>query len=85
MNSTAEVTIMLFSPDNFFNPELNERAYIATLDENSAAGSTVLIFSVTDADLGPASELGSATILGSDAEFFRVNVTSSDTGIITST
>ncbi len=84
-NATAQVTIMVFSPENFFDPVLDQTAYNVTLDENRAAGSVVLAFTVTDADRsGPAAEVGTATILGSDAQFFSVNVTSPNSGIITS-
>ena len=77
---------MLFSPDNDFSPVLDQTAYVGALDENSDVGSTVLTFSVTDGDRsGPAAEIGEATIVGDDAEFFRVNITSPTTGIITST
>ena len=76
---------MIFSPDNFFQPVLDQRAYNVTLDENSEAGTSVLTFTVTDADrVGPASEIGSATILGTDSQFFTVDITSPNSGVITS-
>ena len=83
--STAEVIITVFSPDNFFNPQLDQVAYSAIIDENESTGSLVLRFNVSDSDLfGTASEIGVATILGLDAQFFNVTVTGPNTGEIRS-
>ena len=83
-NSTAVVTIISNPPDNFFSPELDQDSYTASLRENSAAGTVVLDFTVTDGDEGPASEIGTATIFGADAAFFTVMVTGPNSGQIRS-
>lgn len=71
-NSTVEVTIIVFSPDNHFNPVLNQTSYVGSVPENDPAPVTVVWFTITDEDeVGPASEIGSLTLQGSDAQFFE--------------
>jgi len=83
--ATAEVTITVVSPDNFFNPELDQMNYVATLDENEPSNTTVLRFTVTDDDtVGPASEIGVATITGIGSELFTVVKTGPNSGEIRS-
>ena len=71
-NSTVDVTIVVFSPDNHFNPVLNQTSYMGSVPENAPAPVTVVWFTITDEDeVGPASEIGSLTLQGSDAQFFE--------------
>ena len=83
-SSMATGTVMVVSPDNFFNPVLNEGVYNVTLMENAPIGSSVLNFTMTDMDTpGPSSEIGMATIFGNDEAFFTVIVTGPNSGEIT--
>lgn len=84
-SSSVSVTVMVFSPDNFFRPELNQRTYNVILPENAPIGTSVLSFTVSDSDRpGPASEIGMATIFGADETLFTVTITGPNSGEITS-
>ena len=83
--SSVTVIIMVFSPDNFFSPELDQTTYRVTIDENERAGSSILRFTMSDRDQpGPSSEIGEASIFGDDARFFTVRITGPNTGEILS-
>ena len=82
-NSTVEVVIIVFSPDNHFNPVLTQASYVGSVRENDPAPVTVVSFTVTDEDeVGPASEIGSVTLQGSDAQFFEALKTGPNSGEI---
>lgn len=82
-NNTAVVTIVVFSPDNHFNPVLDRTSYTGRVDENDPAPVTVVQFTVTDEDqVGPASEISSLTLQGSDAQFFEAVQTGPNSGEI---
>jgi len=75
-------TVMVVSPDNFFNPVLDQDVYNISFPENSPILSSVLNFTVTDMDsTGPASEIGEATLFGADG-LFAVSVTGPNSGEI---
>lgn len=83
-SSMVAGTVMVVSPDNFFNPVLNQPVYNVTLMENAPINSSVLNFTMTDMDApGLAAEIGMATIFGPDANFFTVTVTGPNSGEIT--
>ena len=80
---SAEVTIMVFSRENDFNPVLDQERYVATVNENEPNGTSVLTFNVFDSDpIGPSSEIGEITLFGTDAQFFAVRKTDSNSGEI---
>lgn len=81
--NTATVNISISPPDNFFTPELDETSYTSTLPEDSITGTLVLQFTVSDPDVGPASEIGRVIILGVDAQFFTARSTGPQSGEIT--
>ena len=82
-NNTADVTIVVFSPDNHFNPTLDQTSYTGQVTENDPAPVTVVRFTVTDEDrVGPASEISSLTLQGSDARFFVAVQTGTNSGEI---
>lgn len=82
-NSTVEVMIVVFSPDNHFNPVFTRTSYVGSVPENDPAPVTVVRFTVTDEDeVGPASEIGSVTLQGSDARFFEAVKTGPNSGEI---
>ncbi len=77
---------MVVSPDNFFNPVLNEAVYNVSIPENSVSGSSVLNFTMTDMDTpGPSSQIGRVTIFGTDTVSFTATVTGPNSGEITTT
>ena len=82
-NNTATVLIEVFSPDNFFEPVLDRVAYTGSVEENAATNFTVVSFTVSDGDLiGPASQIGAAQLIGTDAALFNVFVTGPNSGVI---
>ncbi len=87
-NSTAEVTLVVFSPDNHFNPVLNQTIYEATVDENDGdpgpQEQVVVYFSVSDEDLvGPASQIGEIELIGVDAVYFTVEqIGTTNSGVV---
>ena len=83
MNATVDVTITVVSPDNFYNPILNQTRYTATVNENQPPGNVIVSFMVFDSDpQGPASEIGQLFLIGSDARFFIAEITGTNTGQI---
>ena len=82
--TTMDVTFTIINPSNNFNPELDQSSYLATLSENASTNSLVLVFTVSDSDVGEASEIGQAILLGADAEFFTVVLTGPNSGEIRS-
>ncbi len=83
LNATVDVTITVVSPDNFYNPILNQTRYTATLNENQLPGNVIVWFTVFDSDQdGPASEIGQLFLIGSDAQFFIAEITGTNTGQI---
>jgi hypothetical protein len=84
LNGTAIVNITVTPQDNFVTPILDQTDYIATLDENSPVGSPVLQFTITDTDIGSASEIGQIIILGDDSQFFTTEQTGPKSGVIRS-
>ena len=83
LDAAVDVTITVVSPDNFYNPILNQTRYTATVDENRLPGDDIVWFTVFDSDQqGPASEIGRLFLIGSDAQFFIANITGTDTGLI---
>lgn len=87
-NSTATVILSIFSPDNHFNPVLNQSNYVVFVDENDEDGApmeqVLLHFTVADEDEvgSPASEIGEAELIGVDAVYFTVELTGPNSGII---
>ncbi len=87
-NATVMVTIEVFTPDNHFNPVLNQTTYEASVDENdqdSTPGEqVVLYFSATDEDRtgSPANRLREAELIGVDAIYFTVELTGSNSGVV---
>ena len=74
-NTTAQVTVVVFSPDNHFNPELDQSSYDATVVEGNATEQVVVMFTVTDLDrIGPASELSAVELLGDGRELFNAEI-----------
>ena len=85
-NSTTSLVIIVFPPDNFFSPVLDETTYQGTVDENTASGVVVVSFTMTDGDqFGPASELNRVILSGSDNSFFEAEITGTNTGVIRTT
>ena len=83
LNTTADVTIAVVSPDNFHNPVLNQTSYSATVNENRPPGDVIVEFTVFDSDqTGPASQIGQLYLISSDAQFFRAEITGPNTGRI---
>ena len=83
LNATADVTITVVSPDNFYNPILNQSRYAVTINENQLPGDVIVWFTVFDSDqVGPASEIGQLFLIGSDAQFFIAEITGTNTGQI---
>lgn len=80
--NTATVNISISPPDNFFTPELDQTSYTSTLAEDSTSGTFVLQFTVSDPDIGTASEIGRVTLLGVDAQFFTARRTGPNSGEI---
>lgn len=81
-STTVDVRLTVRQPENFFSPELDQASYTVAINEDLVNNSIVLDFTVTDFDVGPSSEIGQATILGSDSEFFTVTVTGTNSGQI---
>ena len=82
-NATVNVIVTVVSPDNFFNPVLNQTVYTATVDENRAPGEVIISFTVDDDDEpGPAAEIGQLLFFGSDTQFFVAEITGPNTGQI---
>lgn len=83
LNDTATVTVTVVSPDNFYNPRLDQDSYTATVNENSLPGDVVISFTVDDDDEpGPAAEIGELLFIGSDTQFFIAEITGPHTGQI---
>ena len=83
LNTTVDVTITVESPDNFYNPILNQTSYVATVDENRSPGDVIVWFTVFDSDQqGPASQIGQLFLIGSNAQFFIAEITGSNNGRI---
>ena len=77
------MTITVVSPDNFYNPILNQTSYTATVDENSTPGDVIISFRVFDSDeAGPAAQIGQLHFIGSDTQFFVAEITGPNTGQI---
>ena len=82
-STPVNVTITVIKPNNFFNPILNQTVYRASIEEGNQIGAVLFGFSVTDADApGPASQVKSATLFGGDAQYFSVNLTGSNSGVV---
>lgn len=82
MNSTASVNITVNSPDNHFNPQLDQLTYTGNLDENSVTGTTILTFSATDADvMGPASDVN-FYLGGTNSNFFYIENFDNNTALL---
>lgn len=85
-STSTNVTILVIQPNNFFNPELNQRAYTRSIEKGNAVGTVVLAFSVSDTDvLGPASQVTSVILFGADAKYFTANLTSTNAGVVIAT
>lgn len=85
-NSTASLILIVFPPDNFFSPVLDETTYRGSVDENSAPGVVVVSFTMTDGDqFGPAAELNRVILSGSDDGLFEAEITGTNTGVIRTT
>ena len=83
LNATVDVMITVVSPDNFYNPILNQTRYSATVNENQLPGDIIVSFLVFDSDQqGPASRIGQLFLIGSDAQFFIAEITGDNTGQI---
>lgn len=83
LNATVNVTISVVSPDNYFNPILNQTSYTATINENRSPGDVIVSFTVFDSDEpGPAAEIGQLLFIGSDTQYFVGEVTGPNTGRI---
>ena len=83
LNTTVDVTIAVVSPDNFYNPILNQTSYAATVNENQLPGDVIVWFTVFDSDQqGPASRIGQLFLIGSDAQFFVAEITGTNRGQI---
>lgn len=72
----------MVSPDNFYNPILNQTSYTGAVDENSLPGIVVVWFTVFDSDEGPASQIGQLHFIGSDTQYFVAEITGPNTGLI---
>ena len=82
-NGTAQVTVFVFSPDNYFPPVLDQTSYEANLTEGSGPGTFVLQFTIEDGDrVGQAAEIGNVLLIGGDAELFTFSITGPTTGEI---
>ena len=65
---------------------LDRVAYTGSVEENAATNFTVVSFTVSDGDLiGPASQIGMAQLIGTDAALFNVFVTGPNSGVIVTT
>ena len=83
LQGSAQVIITVFSPDNFFPPELDSAQYTGSVAEGISAGATVVSFTVTDNDLqGPASEAAGVFLFGADGELFEAVLTGVKKGVI---
>ena len=84
-NTTATLTIIVFPPDNFYNPVLDQQEYTGTIDENSNIGASILTIVATDDDSpGPASRIKTFVLLGDDAHLFYIENLMNNTGILRS-
>lgn len=82
-NSSTTLTILVFPPDNFFSPVLDETLYEVSVEENSPVGTDVAVFSVVDGDqIGPAAEISTVILSGADSDLFEATITGPNTGVI---
>ena len=85
-STSVNVTILVIQPNNFFNPLLNQSVYAASIDEGNVIGAVLFGFLVADDDTpGPASQVKTAFLYGGDAQYFAVNLTGTNSGVVIAT
>ena len=82
-NTSVSAIITILSPDNHFNPELDQSSYSGDIDEGVPAGAIVVNFTVIDEDPAPdAAGIGALMLLGSDSQYFTAEMTGTNTGVL---
>lgn len=72
-NSTATVNIIVFSPDNNYEPVLDQGSYTGSILENTPAGAILITINVTDKDKpGSDNIIGNFSLTGNDAAYFYI-------------
>ena len=70
-----EARVVVYSPENEFPPEFDQRTYMASVDEGLPIGTSVLEFTITDDDgrVTPAGQISNITLNGVEADFFSIS------------